>query len=61
MKSELDPARRAEIFREIQLYEQENGPFAPLFQPGVHFAYRSDLQGFAYNGQWRVDLALLHR
>jgi peptide/nickel transport system substrate-binding protein len=61
VKTENDPAVRSDLFREIQLYEQQNGPFAPLFQPGVHFAYRSDLQGFAYNGQWRVDLTALYR
>ncbi len=57
---ETDAERRAELFREIQYYEQQNGPFVPLFQPGVHFAYNADLQGFAYNGQWRVDLTKLH-
>ena len=43
---ETDAAKRNELFHDIQLYEQENGPFVPLFQPGVHFAF-SDLQGFA--------------
>jgi len=59
VKVEIDPEVRNELFREIQLYEQQSGPFAPLFQPGVHFAYTSALKGFAYNGQWRVDLAAL--
>lgn len=59
VKVETDAAARAEMFVDIQHYEQESAPFAPLFQPGVHFAYRSDLQGFAYNGQWRVDLTQL--
>ena len=30
-----------------------------FFQPGVHFAYTTALEGFNYNGQWRVDLTLL--
>ncbi|MBN1285321.1 MAG: ABC transporter substrate-binding protein [Anaerolineae bacterium] len=59
VKVETDPEVRKELFHEIQLYEQESGPFVPLFQPGVHFAYRTELQGFHYNGQWRVDLTLL--
>lgn len=58
--TETDAAKRAELFREIQLYEQQHGPFVPLFQPGVHFAFDAELQGFAYNGQWRVDLTKLH-
>jgi peptide/nickel transport system substrate-binding protein len=57
---ETDSDTRNELFRQIQLYEQQNGPFVPLFQPGVHFAYDANLQGFAYNGQWRVDLTKLH-
>ncbi len=61
VKTEIDASVRNELFREIQLYEQQNAPFAPLFQPGVHFAYRNDLKGFAYNGQWRVDLTALYR
>ncbi len=56
---ETDPAVRTDLFRQIQLFEQQNGPFAPLFQPGVHFAYKATLQGFAYNGQFRVDLTKL--
>lgn len=59
VKVETDPETRNELFREIQLYEQQHGPFTPLFQPGVHFAYNANLQGFNYNGQWRVDLTLL--
>ncbi len=59
VKVETDTAARIELFRAIQVYEQESGPFAPLFQPGVHFAFNADLQGFNYNGQWRVDLSLL--
>lgn len=61
VKVETDTAKRNELFREIQLYEQESGPFVPLFQPGVHFAFRSDLLGFSYNSQWRVDLTRLYR
>ena len=59
VKLETDTDARNELFRQIQFYEQERGPFVPLFQPGVHFAYTSRLEGFNYNGQWRVDLTLL--
>jgi ABC-type transport system substrate-binding protein len=50
---ETDPAVRNDLFGQIQPGEQQNGPFAPLFQPGVHLAYKAALKGFAYNGQWR--------
>ncbi len=59
VKIETDPEKRNELFHEIQIYEQHHGPFVPLFQPGVHFAYSASLKGFYYNGQWRVDLTQL--
>ncbi|NIA03556.1 MAG: ABC transporter substrate-binding protein [Nitrospirae bacterium] len=59
VKVETDPQKRDDLFRQIQMYEQQSGPFTPLFQPGVHFAYNANLKGFSYNGQWRVDLTQL--
>jgi peptide/nickel transport system substrate-binding protein len=59
VKVETNAEKRDELFRQIQTYEMENGPFVPLFQPGVHFAYNANLNGFTYNGQWRVDLTKL--
>ena len=59
VKVETDPQKRDDLFRQIQFYEQKSGPFTPLFQPGVHFAYNANLKGFSYNGQWRVDLPKL--
>lgn len=59
VKVETDPQKRNDLFQKIQMYEQQSGPFTPLFQPGVHFAYNANLKGFSYNGQWRVDLTKL--
>ncbi len=58
---EVDPAKRAALFADIQKYWQEKGPFAPLVQPGLQIAYRKDLKGFAYNTQWTIDPSTFSR
>ena len=39
----------------------ESGPYAPILQPGMQIGLNSDLEGFVYNPQWRVDVALLSK
>ena len=39
----------------------EKGPYAPLLQPGMQVGVRSNVQGFAYNPQWRLDVAGLSK
>ena len=34
----------------------EIGPYAPLFQPSVPFAFRSNVRGVTYNSVWGPDL-----
>jgi peptide/nickel transport system substrate-binding protein len=58
---ETEPAAREAIFVEMQEYLLEQGPYATVVQPGVQVGLASDIQGFVYNGQWRVDLAQLSR
>ena len=31
------------------------GPYAPLFQPAVPYAFRSNVQGVTYSSVWGVD------
>ena len=52
---ETDDEVRAELFRQIQDYLQEKGPYAPFLQPGVQIGVRVGVKGFAYNPQWRID------
>jgi peptide/nickel transport system substrate-binding protein len=56
-KVEVDDAKRADLFAQIQTYLQEKGPFVPFLQPGNQMGYRANLKGFAYNAQWRIDPA----
>ena len=55
LKIETDPAKRTDLFAQMQTYLQGNSPYAPFVQPGVQIGYRADLKGFAYNQQWLID------
>jgi len=61
LKVETDDAVRSGMFEEMQDYLMELGPFAPLMQPGLQIGLRSDVDGFVYNPQWRVDVSLLNK
>jgi peptide/nickel transport system substrate-binding protein len=61
VKVETDDAIRAELFGQIQDYLQESGPYAPLFQPGIQIGLNGDIEGFVYNPQWRVNVALISK
>jgi peptide/nickel transport system substrate-binding protein len=56
-KVEVDPAKRTDLFAQIQQSLQQSGPFAPFVQPGVQIGYRADVKGMAYNFQWGIDPA----
>jgi peptide/nickel transport system substrate-binding protein len=59
VKVETDDEARAELFRQMQDYLQDRGPYAPILQPGIQVGLRSNVAGFVYNPQWRVDVALI--
>lgn len=61
LKLETDDSVRSGMFEEMQDYLMESGPFAPLMQPGLQIGLRSDIDGFVYNPQWRVDVSLLNK
>ncbi len=60
-KVETDPAKRAELFTQMQEYLIESGPYAAVVQPGLQVGLNKDVQGFVYNPQWRMDLSLLSK
>src|SRR5215208_1463124 len=55
-ESTVDDTERVEMYHEIENTIREIGPYAPLFQPAVPYAYRSDLSGVTFNSVWGVDL-----
>ena len=60
-KVESDPAKRTEIFNQLQDFAQKSGAFAPFSVPAVQTAFRSDIQGYVWHPQWGLDVALLSR
>jgi peptide/nickel transport system substrate-binding protein len=57
----VDDEERIALYQEVENTIREIGPYAPLFQPAVPFAFRSDLSGVTYNSVWGVDLYAVTR
>lgn len=58
---EKDPQRRVQLYQELNRYVLQNGPFALMYQPKASYVMKADIQGFAYNPFWTVELAGLSR
>ena len=52
---------RAGQFGEMQTWLMAQGPYAPVIQPGLQIGLRSNVDGFVYNPQWRVDVSLISK
>ena len=61
LKVETDDSVRSGMFQEMQDYLMEQGPYAPLMQPGLQVGLSAGVNGFVYNPQWRVDVSLLSK
>lgn len=61
LEVETDEATRIELFQQMQDYLMEQGPYAPILQPGIQIGLAGSVQGFVYNPQWRVDVSLLSK
>jgi peptide/nickel transport system substrate-binding protein len=57
----VDDDKRVALYQQVEHELQKIGPYAPLFQPAVPYAYRSDLSGVAFNSVWGVDLFAVTR
>lgn len=61
---ELDPVKRAEIYKELTYYWFENGPFAMFYQTVSYWAIRKEVQGWedAFFGySMRVDWTKVYK
>ncbi|MBX2997555.1 MAG: ABC transporter substrate-binding protein [Caldilineaceae bacterium] len=61
LRVETDDDVREGMFQEMQDYLMEQGPYAPILQPGLQIGLSSRVQGFIYNPQWRVDVSLISK
>ena len=61
VKLETDDDTREVLFQEMQDSLMADGPYAPIIQPGVQIGLSSELEGFFYNPQFKVDVALISK
>jgi peptide/nickel transport system substrate-binding protein len=54
-EAEADPAKGTALYRKLDERLAQVGPYAPLFQPAVPYAFRSNVQGVTFNSVWGVD------
>ena len=54
-ETERDPAKSAGLYRKLDERLAQSGPYAPLFQPAVPYAFRSNVQGVTFSSVWGVD------
>jgi peptide/nickel transport system substrate-binding protein len=60
-EAEPDARRRITLLQQFEHTLAQIGPYAPLFQPAIPFAHRSDVQGVSYNSVWALDLAAIRK
>lgn len=58
---EVDPAKRIALFQEVDRRLGDVGPYVPLYQPAVSYAFRSSLRGVTYVTGWFVDYGMISR
>jgi peptide/nickel transport system substrate-binding protein len=60
-ETEVDTRKRVGLYEQVAKRIAEIGPYAPLFQPAVPYAFRSNVRGPSYNSVWQVDLYALSK
>ncbi len=55
-ETEVDTRKRIGLYEQVARRIAQVGPYAPLFQPAVPYAFRSNVHGATYNSVWQVDL-----
>jgi peptide/nickel transport system substrate-binding protein len=54
-EAEVEPHKRVALLQEFDRTLGQVGPFAPLFQPAVPYAYRANVERVAYHTVWAID------
>ncbi len=55
-EAEIDPRKRVALLQDWERRMAQVGPYAPLFQPAVPYASRSNIENVTYHSVWEVDL-----
>lgn len=54
-ETQTDSAKRIQLYQQFEQELNQSGPYVPLFQPAVPFAFRSNVTGVTFNSVWGVD------
>ena len=60
-EAEVNDTKRIALLQEYERTLAQIGPFVPLFQPAIPYAFRANVQGVAYNSVWAFDLYPIHK
>jgi peptide/nickel transport system substrate-binding protein len=55
-EAEVDEKKRIVLLQQYEGTLAQIGPFVPLFQPAIPYAFRANVQGVTYNSVWAIDL-----
>ncbi len=56
-----DEAERISLYQQLEEHLAEVGPYAPLFQPAVPYAFAAALEGVTFHSVWGVDFYTVRR
>ena len=57
----MDRAKRTSSYRHFDQRVAQVGPYAPLFQPAVPYAFRSNVQGVTFHSVWGLDFWTINK
>ncbi|HYM69875.1 MAG TPA: ABC transporter substrate-binding protein [bacterium] len=60
-EAEVDEKKRVAMLQDWERMMAQVGPYAPLFQPAIPYAFRSNVQGVTYNSVWAIDLYTIRK
>lgn len=60
-ETEVDRGKRITISRRFEQRVAQVGPYAPLFQPAVPYAFRSNVQGVTFHSVWGLDFWTINK
>jgi ABC-type transport system substrate-binding protein len=52
---EVNDARRAALYLKLNRMIAQIGPWVPMFQPVVPYAFQSNVRGVTFASSWEVD------
>ncbi|HLY21798.1 MAG TPA: ABC transporter substrate-binding protein [bacterium] len=60
-ETEVDRAKAIALYQELDRRISDAGPYIPLYQPAVPYAFRSNVKGVTYNTGWYVDYSTISK